>query len=50
MQRYDYFRYCDKVAVFKKFQSFDVTALRVNGTDEVVLNIEDFLELILYSY
>ncbi|WP_299111385.1 hypothetical protein [uncultured Winogradskyella sp.] len=38
------------LAVFEQKQSFDITSLQVEDVNEVVLNIEDFLEPILYSY
>ena len=38
------------LAVFNKEQSFDISTLRIEGINEVLLNIEDFPEPILYSY
>ena len=38
------------LAVFTKEESFDLTALRVEGTNEVLLNFEGFEESVLYTY
>ncbi|WP_178989757.1 hypothetical protein [Winogradskyella schleiferi] len=38
------------LAVFSREESFDLTPLRVDGTNEVLLNIEGFEEPILYAY
>lgn len=38
------------LAVFDKTESFDLKALRIDGMNEVVLNIENFPELLNYSY
>jgi hypothetical protein len=38
------------LAVFNKEQSFDLTSLRIEGANEVLLNIEDFPESLTYSY
>ncbi|NNE32186.1 MAG: hypothetical protein HKN40_07440 [Winogradskyella sp.] len=38
------------LAVISKVRSFDLTPLRVAETDELVLNIENFPESLLYSY
>ncbi len=38
------------LAVFGKEQSFDLTNLKVEGEDEVILNVEGFPEPISYSY
>lgn len=44
--------YNDEVclAYFSKQQSFDLIPLRIEGTNEVLLNIEGFEEPILYAY
>ena len=38
------------LAVFNKEQSFDLTALRIEGINDMLLNIEDFPEPLTYSY
>ncbi len=38
------------LAIFNKEQSFDLTALRIGGLNEVLLNIEDFTEPLNYIY
>ncbi|WP_299119438.1 hypothetical protein [uncultured Winogradskyella sp.] len=38
------------LAVFNKEQSFDLTPLRIEGANEILLNIEDFPESLTYSY
>lgn len=38
------------LAVFTKEESFDLTALRVEGANEVLLNFEGFEESVLYTY
>lgn len=38
------------LAVFDKTESFDLKALRIEGMNKVVLNIEDFSEQLNYSY
>lgn len=38
------------LAVFDKTESFDLKALRIEGMNKVVLNIEDFTEQLHYSY
>ena len=38
------------LAVFSKTQTFDLTPIRVEGANEVILNIEDFPEPITYLY
>ena len=38
------------LAVLEKEEIFDLVALQVHGTNEVVLNIEGFPESILYTY
>ncbi len=38
------------LAVFNKEQSFDLTALRISGVNEVLLNIEDFPDPLSYGY
>lgn len=38
------------LAVFNKEQSFDIRPLRIDGINEVLLNIEDFPELLIYTY
>ncbi|WP_179008714.1 hypothetical protein [Winogradskyella forsetii] len=38
------------LAVFTKEESFDLTALRIDGVNEVLLNVEGFEEPILYVY
>ncbi|WP_299227299.1 hypothetical protein [uncultured Psychroserpens sp.] len=38
------------LAVFQQSRVFDLTSLRVDGSNEVVLNIEDFPEAINYVY
>ena len=40
----------DCLAVFNKEENFDLTALRIEGANEVLLNIEGLEESILYSY
>ncbi len=38
------------LAVFEKEETFDLTSLQVEGTNEVVLNIEGLPESVLYTY
>ena len=38
------------LAVFSKSESFDLASLRLDGINEVILNIEDFSDTIIYSY
>jgi len=38
------------LAVLNKEQSFDLTALRIGGVNEVLLNIEDFPDPLSYRY
>ncbi len=38
------------LAVFNKEQSFDLTGLKIDGANEVLLNIEDFPEPLSYTY
>ena len=38
------------LAVFTQFREFDLRALRIEGNNEVILNIEGFSESITYSY
>ncbi len=38
------------LAVFNKEQSFDLTLLRIEGVNEILLNIEDFPEQLIYTY
>lgn len=38
------------LAVFNSQETFDLVPLRVQGANEVLLNIEDFTEPLLYSY
>jgi len=38
------------LAVFTKEQSFDLTPLRIEGVNEIILNVEDFPESLAYSY
>ena len=40
----------DCLAVFNKEQSFDLSELRIDGVNQVILNIEDFPEALRYSY
>lgn len=38
------------LAVFSRSRSFDLTALQVEGSNDILLNIEGFPEPLLYSY
>lgn len=38
------------LAVFSKAWSFDLTALQVDGEHQVVLNLQDYSEPIIYTY
>ena len=38
------------LAVFNKVQSFDLAVLKIDGVNEVLLNIEEFLEPLTYIY
>ena len=38
------------LAVFEKEETFDLTSLQVQGTNEVLLNIEGLPESVLYTY
>jgi len=38
------------LAIYNKIQSFNLTLLRIDGVNEVVLNIEDFPEPLIYAY
>ncbi|WP_179321200.1 hypothetical protein [Winogradskyella helgolandensis] len=38
------------LAVFEKEETFDLTSLQVEGTNEVVLNIEGLPDSVLYTY
>jgi len=38
------------LAVFSQERSFDLSALQVSGSNEIILNIEDFPEPFTYAY
>ncbi|WP_460218052.1 hypothetical protein [Psychroserpens sp. MEBiC05023] len=38
------------LAVFTQERSFDLSSLQVSGSNEIILNIEDFPEALTYSY
>lgn len=40
----------DCLTVFEKVETFDLSVLQVEGTNEVILNIEGLPESVLYTY